>query len=486
MDPLDFTQPIPLSLADLDHGVYLNHVPFPADDEFGYLADDGAPGSTAGLNDDAGILSIASPAGRTAKGSSNSGQRQRSERRGHTKSRRGCYNCKRRRIKCQETRPACGHCVKTGLNCEYPAVPQVVHQPQHQVPLFSLQDMRFFQHFLLTCFPHHPLGNDSIWTHEIPCLSQDYEFLMHAILGLAASDLIKQDPNLLTFAMMHRLKAIKAIKKTLNEVPKTNTFEEGNALLATCFALMFQSVILEDGMPEFMTFCRGIALVALQMGYKGTRLLFRNFGDQDRLDMLRPHMEAVPLIRRDWVDAAAASVRALAPLCYAGPVEAEYHRLTLAITEAMYASSFLAYESLCRHYGWWMQLPHEQFQRLIDPDSQVFTLLATHWIAVKQVMAPVTTMEYRVRSQEPLRLAPDSDKGVGGDGGGGGGGEGEGEGSGVESAGYGTGAGADLGMGRWLRYLNRQVDAEHSHYNAWPRWVEAQLERDYGFFGRSG
>ena len=92
------------------------------------------------------------------------GSKQRLERRGHTKSRRGCFNCKRRRIKvfastfpfgvfaeniktirmqtcrktmalltqngrqCQETRPACGHCVKTGLKCEYPAAPQVVHQ----------------------------------------------------------------------------------------------------------------------------------------------------------------------------------------------------------------------------------------------------------------------------------------------------------------------------------------------------------------------
>ncbi len=45
-------------------------------------------------------------------------------------------------------------------------------QPQHQVPIFSLQDMRFFQHFLLNCYPHHPIGSEAIWTHEIPCLSQ--------------------------------------------------------------------------------------------------------------------------------------------------------------------------------------------------------------------------------------------------------------------------------------------------------------------------
>jgi hypothetical protein len=88
-----------------------------------------------------------------AQGHSLAQAKQRLERRGHTKSRRGCFNCKRRRIKvwrpaervkrdvgaditgclfpspqCQETRPACGHCTKQGLKCEYPALPTIVHQ----------------------------------------------------------------------------------------------------------------------------------------------------------------------------------------------------------------------------------------------------------------------------------------------------------------------------------------------------------------------
>ncbi len=53
---------------------------------------------------------------------------------------------------------------------------------------------------------------------------------MHAVLGLAASDLMTQDPSLVTFAMMHRVKAINAIKRSLNDGPKMDTFEEGNAL----------------------------------------------------------------------------------------------------------------------------------------------------------------------------------------------------------------------------------------------------------------
>ena len=118
-------------------------------------------------------LVLASNGSGSSNSGSNSANNRRLERRGHTKSRRGCFNCKRRRIKCQETRPACGHCRKTGLQCEYPMAPLINHQPQHQIPLFSMQDMRFFQHFLMHCSPHHPLGNESLWTHEIPCLSHN-------------------------------------------------------------------------------------------------------------------------------------------------------------------------------------------------------------------------------------------------------------------------------------------------------------------------
>lgn len=67
--------------------------------------------------------------------------------------------------------------MRTGLRCQYATTPSVLHQPKHQMPLFSLQDMRFFQHFLLSCSPHHPLGNERIWRHEVSWLSQNESWL---------------------------------------------------------------------------------------------------------------------------------------------------------------------------------------------------------------------------------------------------------------------------------------------------------------------
>lgn len=287
---------------------------------------------------------------------------------------------------------------------------------------------------------------------------------MHAVLGLAASDLMTQDPSLVTFAMMHRVKAINAIKRSLNDGPKMDTFEEGNALMATCFALTFQSIVLDDGMAEFMTFCRGIALVSMQMHYKGVKFLFSNLQHLDTSAILKPHMDALPLVRRDWVDMAVAAIRGLEPLC-TQPVEFEYYRIILEIAEALYTDSYLAYRTLSKHYGWWMQIPQEQFQCLIDAARQTSTLLASHWIALKQVMAPVTEIEYRVRAREPEQ-------------------PGAGAGGGNSSSSSNNGD-MDLGMVRWLKYLNRQVDAAHLRYNGWPVWVEDQLNRDMRAFGKT-
>ncbi|KAG8418730.1 hypothetical protein J3459_011578 [Metarhizium acridum] len=380
-----------------------------------------------------------------------SAQKQRLERRGHTKSRRGCYNCKRRRIKCQETRPACGHCVKTGLKCEYPSMPQITHQPHHQVPLFSLQDMRFFQHFLTQCYPHHPLKQEEIWTHEIPCIAHNHEFLMHAILGFAASELVPTDSSFVQAAMNHRIKAIKAIKKRLSESARGQTsYEEANALVATCFALTFQSVCLEDGLAEYMTFIRGILIVGMQMMFKGIKPIFEQLFEDRQDEVMEPYLRDLPLIQRGWADAAGEAISNLRPLCVE-PVEVEYCQQLLGIAEKLNVNSFDAYKSSCRQYAWWMMLPHSTFQQLINLDRQSMILLHAHWIALSQIMAFITEREYDVREKRPTAS---------------------------------TDPGPAPGFVKWLKFLNARVDYEHQMYNQWPLWVEAQLDKDLTFFGR--
>lgn len=163
---------------------------------------------------------------------------------------------------------------------------------------------------------------------------------MHAILGLAACDLSEKDPSLMRFAVAHRMKAIQAIKKALGEMPKrSTTSEEANALIATCFALTFQSVSFDDGMAEYMAFIRGVIIVSMQMCIKGLRPMFLNLLGEDSREVLRPYMSELPLIEREWTDGAVASIVNLRPLCRC-EVEIEYHEKLLEMAQPLYTSSW--------------------------------------------------------------------------------------------------------------------------------------------------
>jgi len=48
------------------------------------------------------------------------------------KSRSGCDNCKKRRVKCDEARPHCGNCEKRGIRCTYTAVKVWIFEPTKQ------------------------------------------------------------------------------------------------------------------------------------------------------------------------------------------------------------------------------------------------------------------------------------------------------------------------------------------------------------------
>ncbi|KAH8706724.1 hypothetical protein BGZ61DRAFT_493473 [Ilyonectria robusta] len=44
-------------------------------------------------------------------------------RRPHRKSRNGCFNCKRRKVKCDEVKPACSNCIRFGIPCDFAPPP---------------------------------------------------------------------------------------------------------------------------------------------------------------------------------------------------------------------------------------------------------------------------------------------------------------------------------------------------------------------------
>ncbi len=162
---------------------------------------------------------------------------------------------------------------------------------------------------------------------------------MHAMLALSASDLAittAEGPELFQSALAHRVKAINSLNQALSN--GLNTFEEGNAMLATCYTLVFQSVLFDDGLTEYMTFIRGCFLVAGNMGCKGLNFLFKNMLREDMLSAMEPYLQGPPAIDPELIDAACLSLEAFRPLCQRD-YERVFYMLLLKLVRSLYTSS---------------------------------------------------------------------------------------------------------------------------------------------------
>lgn len=105
-----------------------------------------------------------------------SANRQLASRRGHLKSRLGCFNCKRRRVKCNELRPSCSSCSRLGLSCVYPTSPTASGSVRANPSVLSLEDLRFYHRFLTTAFPTLPLGDEKVWAQ---CTAMSHQVCFH-------------------------------------------------------------------------------------------------------------------------------------------------------------------------------------------------------------------------------------------------------------------------------------------------------------------
>ncbi|KAH7361216.1 hypothetical protein BKA66DRAFT_573564 [Pyrenochaeta sp. MPI-SDFR-AT-0127] len=198
------------------------------------------------------------------------------QRRGHTKSRLGCIVCKRRKIKCQETWPSCANCVKRGSVCRYPTIfteaqrdrvaselprPRRLVQLSDTPPAFDSNDMRLFHHYMIAAYPCIPHDYEDIWIRDIPTISHENSYLMHAILALAGSHLALQVENpQIQLALSHRQKAITGLEDAFTRWPPSAN--EAHVMLAAGYLLSFQSSYIEDGFLDFILSLRGCALLS--------------------------------------------------------------------------------------------------------------------------------------------------------------------------------------------------------------------------------
>ncbi|KAG9229064.1 hypothetical protein BJ875DRAFT_211741 [Amylocarpus encephaloides] len=262
------------------------------------------------------------------------------------------------------------------------------------------------------------------------------------MLALSASDLADLEPNpviskeLSCKAMGHRVSAISALNNAISE--GLRNYEEANAMLATCFSLLFQSVMIEDGLAEYMSFIRGTVTVGIQMGINKYPVLFKTLFEGNGEAAVDPAMLAAPLISPTLVRGALGSLERICPLCK-HPVELEIYGMLLATARALITSSRDAWMCLKKIYGLFSYLmPQASFTYYIDPRNRVCQILQAHFVALQLIMTPVTRNEKVVSDQKKNLRVND-----------------------------GTTA-------KWFRPLHKDVPVEWSRYYEWTMWVERE------------
>lgn len=163
----------------------------------------------------------------------------------HAKSRRGCSQCKKRHVKCDEIIPSCSNCSRRGARCDFeewkPAMDNLElwtlgskgsrpgsdaqstgkESTERHIPAsFSAEDMFLMQHFTAhTVFDLGPVNRRSyheVWQKVVPELAEQCLFLLHAILAAAAchkATTVDLNAQYISTARRHHAEAMKLFRE---------------------------------------------------------------------------------------------------------------------------------------------------------------------------------------------------------------------------------------------------------------------------------
>ncbi|KUJ17296.1 uncharacterized protein LY89DRAFT_684377 [Mollisia scopiformis] len=168
----------------------------------------------------------------------------------HTKSRNGCGQCKKRRVRCDCIGPRCSNCRRRGETCEFNSVSHSQHHratspasdQQHgeqavgfylgpHPAALDLEALELLHHYLTTTSLTSLLLQDAamlrVWQLELPLAAQSHDFLMHALLALAALHKAHLCPatqsKYYLQALQHQTKGSEKFRSVVEYVSKSNS-----------------------------------------------------------------------------------------------------------------------------------------------------------------------------------------------------------------------------------------------------------------------
>jgi len=251
-----------------------------------------------------------------------------------------------------------------------------------------MNDMQFFHHFLTISFPHLPLGNDDVWLRDIPQFAQEHTYLMHAILALGASHLNRMVPNtnFSKEALIHRGHAINGLNTCMAKTQ--HAYGEADAMLATCYALTFQSSYMPDGLSDFVIFVRGCALATGKIREENAPTAF-NLSPNRHHDVIRPRLKSLPSLNPTHLEQGLTALDELQVYLHH---EAE-HKFYLSMRDVfvhLQQSSASGYLMFMNMYRVWYDLDHDSFKVFLDTSNTTIQILLGFFIGIQMLMAPLT------------------------------------------------------------------------------------------------
>lgn len=316
-------------------------------------------------------------------------------------------SCKTRKIKCGEEKPQCTQCKVKNVECQYPSHPLKRESPTLRRPSqilsaspaaaqFTMHDMQFFHHFLTISFPHLPLGNDEVWVRDIPQFAQEHTYLMHAILGLGASHLNRMTPTPAyeKEALIHRGHAINGLNVCMAK--SAHVYGEADAMLATCYALTFQSSYMADGLSDFVIFVRGCALATTKIRDENAPTAF-NLAPDRHHEFVRPRLHNLPKVNPIHIQQ---GLIALDEVQVYLQHEAE-HRFWLSMRDvfmSLQQSPAAGYLTFINLYRVWYDLDHDTFKVFLDVSNTTIQVLLGFFIGLQMLMAPLTAVNWPERA----------------------------------------------------------------------------------------
>jgi hypothetical protein len=159
---------------------------------------------------------------------------------------------------------------------------------------------------------------------------------MHAVLGLAASHLeLTTGTDLHSVAIHHRILAIKGSNAAISQPHRTGS--DADALLASCYALTFQSAYMRDGLPEFFQMVRGCSLLSEQLKSENIPMAFFLI-EKDHFHYMEDKLLDLPVINKELVDGAERSLAELPPF-FDRPCHPHFYQLLMAVIDELKVGS---------------------------------------------------------------------------------------------------------------------------------------------------